>query len=247
MGMSVLVFTPTYNEVGNIELWLELVTSQGHLDILVIDDSSQDGTTELLKVKANELPQLNVMVRKSKAGVGSAHMDALRFALKKDYDLLITLDADLSHDPKDIKRFVDSSKEVNYLVGTRSNNGRNELSGFRWMLSKSANLVCQIMIPTGLTEYTTSFRCYDRIAMKFLVSNPPKGDGYSYFIEVTDLVYKSGLKFAEIPIVFQDRLNGDSKIPKSQVFKSCIIILKLAIIRVNWKRSMKFSKNITQA
>jgi len=247
MGMSVLVFTPTYNEVGNIELWLELVTSQGHLDILVIDDSSQDGTTELLRVKANELPQLNVMVRKSKAGVGSAHMDALRFALEKDYDLLITLDADLSHDPKDIKRFVDSSKEVNYLVGTRSNNGRNELSGFRLMLSKSANLVCQIMIPTGLTEYTTSFRCYDRIAMKFLVSNPPKGDGYSYFIEVTDLVYKSGLKFAEIPIVFQDRLNGDSKIPKSQVFKSCIIILKLAIIRANWKRSMKFSKNITQA
>lgn len=247
MGMSVLVFTPTYNEVGNIELWLELVTSQGHLDILVIDDSSHDGTTELLRVKANEIPQLKVMVRKSKAGVGSAHMDALRFALEKGYDLLITLDADLSHDPRDIKRFIDSSREVNYLVGTRSNNGRNELSGFRLMLSKSANLVCQIMIPTGLTEYTTSFRCYDRMAMKFLVSNPPKGDGYSYFIEVTDLVYKSGLKFAEIPIVFQDRLTGYSKIPKSQVFKSCIIILKLAIVRANWKRSMKFSKNITQA
>lgn len=247
MGMSVLVFTPTYNEVGNIELWLELVTSQGRFDILVIDDSSHDGTTELLRVKANEIPQLTVMVRKSKAGVGSAHMEALRFALEKDYDLLITLDADLSHDPRDIKRFIDFSGEVNYLVGTRSNSGRNELSDFRLMLSKGANLVCQIMIPTGLTEYTTSFRCYDRIAMKFLASNPPKGDGYSYFIEVTDLVYKSGLKFTEIPIVFQDRLTGDSKIPKSQVFKSCIIILKLAIRRANWKRSMKFSKNIAQA
>jgi len=247
MEKSVLVFTPTYNEVGNIEFWLELVTSQGSLDILVIDDSSHDGTTELLMAKADEIPQLKVMIRKSKAGVGSAHMDALRFALEKGYDLLITLDADLSHDPRDIKRFVASSRDVNYLVGTRSNNGRNELSGFRLMLSKSANLVCQIMIPTGLTEYTTSFRCYDRIAMRFLVSNPPKGDGYSYFIEVTDLLYKSGLKLAEIPIVFQDRLTGDSKIPKLQVFKSCIIIAKLTIIRAIWKRSMKFSKNITQA
>lgn len=133
-----LVFTPTYNEVGNIELWLELVTSQGCFNILVIDDSSHDGTTELLRVKANEIPQLTVMVRKSKAGVGSAHMEALRFALEKDYDLLITLDADLSHDPRDIKRFIDFSGEVNYLVGTRSNSGRNELSGFRLMLSKSA-------------------------------------------------------------------------------------------------------------
>lgn len=246
MNRRVLVFTPTYNEVGNIKFWLELVISQGDLDILVIDDSSRDGTTELLLAKSYETPQLKVVVRKSKAGVGSAHLDAIKFALEKGYDLLVTLDADLSHDPKDIKRFIASSKDVNYLVGTRSNNGRNELSGFRLMLSKGANMVCQIMIPTGLTEYTTSYRCYDQIAMKFLESNPPKGEGYSYFIEATDLLYKSGLKLAEIPIVFRDRLNGDSKIPNFQVFKSFIVILKLTIIRVIWKRSNKLSKNSNQ-
>jgi dolichol-phosphate mannosyltransferase len=247
MNKDVLVFTPTYNEVGNIEYWLELVILQGKLDILVIDDSSRDGTTELLMAKAKEIPQLKVIVRKSKTGIGSAHMDALKFALEKGYDLLLTLDADLSHDPRDIKRFIASSKKVNYLVGTRNNDGRNELSGFRLILSKGANLVCQIMIPTGLTEYTTSFRCYDQFAMKFLVSNPPKGDGYSYFIEVTDLLHKGGLKLAEIPIVFKDRLYGNSKIPNFQVFKSCIVILKLTIFRAIWKRSKKLSKNMTQA
>ncbi len=247
MDKNVLVFTPTYDELGNIEFWLELVISQGDFDILIVDDSSKDGTTELLTAKTRQVPRLQLIVRENKSGVGSAHLDALRFALEGRYDLLITLDADLSHDPRDIKRFIAASEGVNYLVGTRSHAGRNELSGIRWILSKGANLMCQRMIPTGLTEYTTSYRCYDRQAMQFLASNPPKGDGYSYFIEVTDLLYKGGLKLAEIPIVFRDRLNGKSKIPSLQVFKSCIVILKLTYSRVVWKRSKKLSRHITNA
>jgi dolichol-phosphate mannosyltransferase len=246
MKKRVLVFTPTYNEIGNIEFWLELIISQKNIDILVIDDSSHDGTTELLLAKSNEMSQLNVIVRKSKAGIGSAHLEALKFALDKGYDLLVTLDADLSHDPREIRRFIVASKDVNYVVGTRSNNGRNELSGYRLILSKVANLICQVMIPTGLTEYTSSFRCYDHLAMKILVSHPPKGDGYSYFIELTEILYKSDLKLAEIPIVFKDRVSGKSKIPKLQIFKSCTVILKLSIVRVVWRRSNKSSKNIVQ-
>ena len=240
MNKNVLVFTPTYDELGNIEFWLELVISQGDLDILVVDDSSRDGTTELLRVKARQVPRLKLIVREGKTGVGSAHQDALKFAVEKGYDLLITLDADLSHDPRDINRFINVSEGANYIVGTRSNGGRNELTGIRWMLSKGANLMCRLMIPTGLTEYTTSYRCYDRKAMLFMASNPPKGDGYSYFIEATDMLYRSGLKLAEIPIVFRDRLNGNSKIPNLQAFKSCKVILKLTFKRVTRKRSRNY-------
>jgi dolichol-phosphate mannosyltransferase len=244
MKKRVLVFTPTYNELENIEFWLELVISQGDSDILVVDDSSRDGTTELLRVKARQVPRLKLIVRESKIGIGSAHQDALKFAVEKGYDLLITLDADLSHDPRDINRFINASEGVNYIVGTRSDGGRNELTGIRWMLSKGANLVCRVMIPTGLTEYTTSYRCYDRQAMLFLASNPPKGEGYSYFIETTDMLYRGGLKLAEIPIVFRDRLHGKSKIPNLQAFKSCIVILKLTFIRVTRKRSKSYQNKL---
>ena len=139
---SVLVFTPTYNEIDNIEKWLEEVVSQTCADILVVDDSSSDGTAELLASKTKELKQLEVVTRSSKSGIGSAHLLALKLAFDKTYDYLITLDADLSHNPQDIPRFLEAIKLANYVVGTRSRGGSTELSGFRLILSKGANLVC---------------------------------------------------------------------------------------------------------
>jgi dolichol-phosphate mannosyltransferase len=231
----VLVFTPTYNEIGNIEKWLDEVASQVSADILVVDDSSSDGTNEFLALKSKEMKQLEILTRSSKSGIGSAHLLALKLAFEKSYDYLITLDADLSHDPKDIPRFIEAIKSVNYVVGTRSRGGRTELSGFRLILSKGANLVCRIILPTGLSEYTTAYRCYDRKAMESLISRSPKDEGYSYFIEATELLYRSGLRLSEIPIVFRERMEGESKIPSLQVFRSVMKIMKLIFSRIRWR------------
>ena len=235
MKNRVLVFTPTYNEIGNIEKWLDEVALHNSVGILVVDDSSNDGTNELLASKSKEIKQLEVITRSAKSGIGSAHLLALKVAFEKGYDYLITLDADLSHDPKDIPRFIEAGKLANYVVGTRSRGGRTELSGFRLILSKGANIVCRIMLPTGLSEYTTSFRCYDRNAMKSLISNSPKDEGYSYFIEATELLYLGGLKLSEIPIIFRDRTEGESKIPSLQVFRSTMKIIKLTFSRIRWR------------
>ncbi len=234
MTNRVLVFTPTYNEIGNIEKWLDEVTSNSSADILVVDDSSNDGTNELLVSKSKEIEQLEVVTRSSKSGIGSAHLLALNMAFENGYDYLITLDADLSHDPKDIPRFIEAGKSANYIVGTRSRGGRTELSGFRLILSKGANHICRIILPTGLSEYTTSYRCYDRNAMKSLISRSPKDEGYSYFIEATELLYRSRLKLSEIPIIFRDRAKGESKIPSLQVFRSAMKIIKLTFSRIRW-------------
>jgi len=233
----VLIFTPTYNEIDNIEQWLKEVCSHTSADILVVDDSSRDGTTELLTSKTREIKQLEVIIRSSKSGIGSAHLLALNVAFEKGYDCLITLDADLSHNPRDISRFLEAALSANYVVGTRSRGGRTDLSGVRLVLSKGANLVCRIMLPTGLSEYTTAFRSYDREAMQSLISNSPKDEGYSFFIEVTDILYKSGLKISEIPIIFSDRKKGESKIPSLQVFRSGVKIITLTLSRIRWRLS----------
>lgn len=234
MIKKVLVFTPTYNEIDNIENWLFEVMSQDYARVLVIDDSSQDGTTNLLISKARQLPNLQVIVRSTKSGIGSAHKVALNEASEKGFDLLVTLDADLSHNPRDIQRFIQASKKSNYVVGTRTHGGVNQMSGLRLILSKGANLTCRMLLPTGLSEYTTSFRCYDKCAIKALISNMPKGEGYSFFIEATEVLYRSRLKLEEIPIVFKDRAKGHSKIPPLQVIKSFMVITRLLITRITW-------------
>lgn len=235
MKNSVLVFTLTYNEIGNIEKWLDEVATQRSADILVIDDSSNDGTNELLASKSKEIKQLEIVTRSAKSGIGSAHLLALKKAFESGYDYLITLDADLSHDPQDIPRFLEAANSANYVVGTRSRGGRTELSGPRLILSKGANLLCRIILPTGLSEYTTAYRCYDRKAMESLISRSPKDEGYSYFIEATELLYRSGLQVSEIPIIFRDRMEGESKIPSLQVFRSAMIIIKLSLSRLRWR------------
>jgi len=235
MKPKVLVFTPTYNESQNIEVWLKKVDSLvPQPDILIVDDSSSDGTTQILLAKKKNNPRLHVIIRAEKNGIGSAHLLALNEAFNKNYDLLITLDADLSHDPEDIPRFIEASSNNNYVVGTRNRGGGNEMEGWRLILSKAANQICRILLPTGLSEYTTAFRCYDRKAMKFLVTYSPKSTGYSYFIELTELLYRSGLILTEIPIIFKNRKRGVSKIPNLQVLLSGFQILNLVSSRMYW-------------
>jgi dolichol-phosphate mannosyltransferase len=144
------------------------------------------------------------------------------------------MDADLSHNPDDISRLYSAGKEANYVVATRNRRkgGKNELPILRRLLSLGANLLCQTFLPTGLTEYTTSFRCYDREAMKALVRRPPKNEGYSFFIEVTEIIFQSNLKIGEIPIIYHNRKFEQTKIPKLQIIRSAGTIMQLIFKRL---------------
>ena len=230
---KVLVFTPTFNEAENIKLLIDQIKEASqNLDILVVDDSSTDQTTRILKQESSKDLSIQVIVRSSKSGVGSAHMMAIKEAHKNGYDYLITMDADLSHNPKDIPRFLNALDNANYVVGTRSRGGKTELKRIRLILSKSANLLCRYLLPTGLSEYTNGFRAYDKSAINVLIQNPPKGNDYSFFIEATNILFLSKLTLAEIPIVFRNRHAGKSKIPPLQIFSSINKISRLFVVRI---------------
>ena len=230
---KVLVFTPTFNEAENIKKLIDQIKDVSHtLDILVVDDSSTDLTTKILEQESSKDLSIQVIVRSLKSGVGSAHMLAIKEAHKRGYDYLITMDADLSHDPREIPRFLTALKNANYVVGTRSRGGKNELQGIRLMLSKGANLLCRYMLPTGLSEYTNGYRAYDRSAIDVLIKNPPKGSDYSFFIEVTNMLFLSRLTLTEIPIVFRNRFAGKSKIPPFQIFLTMNKIIRLFLMRI---------------
>ncbi len=230
---KVLVFTPTFNEAENIKKLIDQIKEVSHtLDILVVDDSSTDLTTKILEHESSKDLSIQVIVRSLKSGVGSAHMLAIQEAHKRDYDYLITMDADLSHDPREIPRFLTALKNANYVVGTRSRGGKTELQGIRLMLSKGANLLCRYMLPTGLSEYTNGYRAYDRSAIDVLIKNPPKGSDYSFFIEVTNTLFLFRLTLTEIPIVFRNRFAGKSKIPPFQIFLTMNKIIRLFFMRM---------------
>ena len=234
---KVLIFTPTYNEKTNVGLWLDKVLNlDEEADFLVVDDSSTDGTLETLRVRAGSDSRLKVHTRASKSGVGSAHAWAIDYAFSSGYSHLVAMDSDLSHNPADIPKLLGASTMANYVVATRNRRkgGKNELPGLRKLWSLGANTLCRIVIPTGLTEYTTSFRCYDRKAMEALRSNSPKNEGYSFFIEVTELMYRSRLKLDEVPITFHNRKFEESKIPKMQIFISAGTILRLVLGRFSF-------------
>ena len=227
------MFTPTFNEAENIKLLIDQIKEVSqNSDILVVDDSSTDLTTKIIEQESSKDLSIQVIVRSLKSGVGSAHMLAIKEAYKNGYDYLITMDADLSHDPKEIPRFLHALNNANYVVGTRSRGGKTELKGIRLVLSKGANLLCRYLLPTGLSEYTNGYRAYDRSAISILIQNPPKGSDYSFFIEVTNTLFLSRLTLAEIPIIFRSRFAGKSKIPPFQVFSSANKIIRLFFMRI---------------
>lgn len=230
---KLLIFTATYNEVDNIEKWYRRTRNAAHESwILIVDDNSTDGTRERIENIAVGDKRVMLISRPRKLGLGTAHKFAFEYALSNEFTHLITLDADLSHEPEAVVKFMAVANNFDFVIGTRSGLGSSDYTGIRKILSFLGNKMAQILIPTGLSEYTTSFRLYNRNALEEILKNPPGDDGYAFFMEIVDLVYNLGLKFSEVPIHFKSRYSGTSKIPKHQIFKSVIVLLKLSTKRV---------------
>lgn len=231
----VLIFTATYDEVGNIEAWVNACHEAAPgADLLVIDDDSPDGTGQLLDRIKSSLPQLHVLHRPRKSGLPSAHLAAIRFALDQGYDLLVTMDADGSHQPFQIPALLAQAAAADFVVGTRYRGGSHQAKPMRRTLSYAANHLTMFVLPTGLSEYTTSFRVFDRSAMEIIAGAKFDAGGYAFFVECIEILHAAGVRMVEVPIDFVDRTSGKSKIPKSQVFMS---MQALAIL--GWRRHLR--------
>ena len=219
---KVLIFTATYNEAENIDSLINLIKlNTDESDILIIDDNSPDGTSDIIKKKQLLDKKIFLITRKGKLGLDTAHKEAYEFAIKNQYDYLITMDADNSHDPIEIKNILLNLENYPFVIGSRYiKGGKCLMRGRRLIMSKYGNLLMKFLLRIDCNEYTTSFRGFNIKKLKNFHLNKIETKGYSFFMGTVAEINRNNFQIKEIPITFQDRLKGYSKIPKFEIIRT---------------------------
>ena len=220
---KILVFTATYNEADNIKIFLDkLINIKQNFDVLIIDDNSPDNTWSIIeKYESYSSKKINLIKRAKKEGLNTAHKLGFNYARKNNYDLLITLDADLSHDPILIPEFIKHLETNSFVIGSRyMPGGRNEMSFLRYILSFFGNKLIKFVLKINLDEFTTSYRGFNLKKLSNFDINNVNSKGYSFFMETVYLIHKKGHSIKQVPIIFADRTKGVSKIPKIETLRT---------------------------
>ncbi|MCK5582619.1 MAG: polyprenol monophosphomannose synthase, partial [Elusimicrobiales bacterium] len=232
--MKIFVIIATFNEIANIERLLKKVLEITlPIEIVVIDDNSPDGTGKLVdKLKENE-KRLHIVHREKKLGLGTAHIAGFKYSMEKNADLILTMDADFSHDPSYIPAIIEQSKNFDIIIGSRYVDGGKALNSplSRKLLSRCANLFAKTMIGLKARDCTAGFRCYKTAIFKSINLDEVFSNGYSFLIEILYKLQNHGFSVKEIPITFTDRELGMSKISKNEIIKAIETVIKLT-----WKR-----------
>ncbi len=229
--MDVLVVLPTYNEKENLEKVVDGVRHLGH-DVLIVDDSSPDGTGELADQLAAADPSVRVLHRPRKLGLGSAYEDAFRIGLADGSSLFVEMDADGSHLPRNLEAIVAAARGSGGLaIGSRYIRG-GEIVGWpphRWMLSWAANVYCRLLLGLRTRDCTSGYRCYTRALLSQIGLDQIVSQGYSFQIEMVHRTKKLGYPVMEVPIRFEDRVAGASKVSRGEVRRALWTVLRLSL------------------
>jgi len=214
MPERALVVVPTYNERGNLPLIAPQILAQDpRLEILVVDDNSPDGTGALAEELAAAEPRINVLHRPEKSGLGKAYLAGFRWALEQGYDFIFEMDADFSHDPKFLPAFLAAIENADLVLGSRYKSGVNVINWpiSRLLLSLGANEYARWVTGLPLSDSTGGFKCFRRRVLEGIDFDRVRSNGYSFQIEMSFRAWKKGFRLVEIPIVFTDRVEGQSK------------------------------------
>ena len=219
---KILIFTATYNEKDNIENLIRSINDNNlKVDIFIIDDLSPDKTYVKIQDLQKEYNNIFLKIRNGKSGLDTAHKEAYEYALSNNYDYLITMDADLSHDPNEINNFINYLSDFPFVIGSRYvKGGKCLMSGRRLIMSKFGNKLIKSVLQINSNEFTTSYRGFNLLKLKNFHLNNVSNKGYSFFMGTLFEIDKLGYKIKEIPIIFQDRQKGLSKIPKIEILRT---------------------------
>ena len=221
MKNNTLVFTATFNESENIKNFLDKVLDVKNIDILIVDDNSPDGTAKIIEDFQKKYQNIKLIVRKGKEGLDTAHKLAYKYAKEEGYTNLITMDADLSHDPSKIPMFIDELNSNSFVIGSRYiEGGRNETKLSRYLLSIVGNKIIKIVLGINCEEFTTSYRAFNLSKLSNFDIYKINAQGYSFFMETIYQIHKSGHLIKQVPIIFADRKKGISKIPKIETLRT---------------------------
>ena len=228
-----VVIIPTYNEKENIEAIVKAVFSlEKQFDVLVVDDNSPDGTASIVRQLKESYPErLHLEVRKEKSGLGTAYIHGFKWCLERNYSYIFEMDADFSHNPKDLERLysacVDEGADMS--IGSRYIKGVNVVNWpiGRVILSYSASKYVRIITGMKISDPTAGFVCYHRKVLEALNLDEIKFIGYAFQIEMKFNAYKKGFKIVEVPIVFTDRVKGESKLSKGIISEAIFGVIKM--------------------
>ena len=232
MADRLLVVVPTYNERVNLPLVVPAILQQDpRIDVLVVDDNSPDGTGQLADELAASTPRVHVLHRPNKSGLGKAYLAGFQWALANRYDLIFEMDADFSHDPKFLGDFISAAANADLVIGSRYRAGVVNVINWpisRLLLSIGANQYARWITGLPLDDSTGGFKCFRREVLEAIDFEKVRSNGYAFQIEMSFRAWKKGFRLVEVPIVFTDRVEGQSKMNKR--------IVREAIWMVWWLR-----------
>lgn len=231
--MHVVVVLPTFNEADNISLLIPELLKLPALSVCVVDDNSPDGTGRIADEWAAREPRVQVVHRAGKLGLGTAYIAGFHFALDHGYDAALTMDADFSHNPKYIPAMLKKIERYDLVIGSRYVPGGDVLYPFhRRFFSKTANAFTRIALGLKPRDCTAGFRLYRAQILRTVPIDSIFSNGYSFLTEMLNYVQGYGFSIAEVPIVFEDRVRGKSKISSREIFKAGYTVARLTYRRV---------------
>ncbi len=233
MSERALVITPTYNEKLNVSTLVERVLSKdAGIEMLFVDDNSPDGTGDLIASIAEVNPRVHLLRRPGKMGLGTAYRDGFHWALARDYELIFEMDADFSHDPDHLPQFLKAAETADFVLGSRYLNGKVTVVNWpisRLILSYGANIYARIVTGLQLWDATGGFKCFHRRVLEAIDLNDVRSNGYAFQIEMSFRAVRKGFKPIEIPIVFADRTEGESKMSGHIVREAIFMVWRLRL------------------
>ena len=239
--MQATVCLPTYNERENVERMVERLGEilGGEGVVLVIDDNSPDGTGEIADRLAAERPWVYVLHRPRKEGLGPAYLDGFRRALELGADLIFELDCDFSHDPADVPRLATAAADADLVIGSRyvPGGGTKNWGLVRRLISRGGSLYAQILLGVPIRDLTGGFKCFRREVLEALDFEDVEAQGYTFQIDLTYRTLKLGFRVVEVPIVFVDRVYGESKMTGNIVTEAMWRVWQLRFRNVPTKRA----------
>ncbi|ANP73909.1 polyprenol monophosphomannose synthase [Cryobacterium arcticum] len=244
--LSVAIAIPTYNEANNVETLLVRIAKECAeegdvaVTIAVLDDSSPDGTAQLVRDLAGRLEtdtfRIRVIVKADKAGLGAAYVNGFRILVNEGFDYIMQMDADLSHDPAYLKQFFEQARKgMDLIVASRyiPGGGSPDWSLYRRFLSAGGNIYSRLMLGNKLTDYTGGYNMYSRAVLKSARPETITATGYGFVIELKHRALLASSASAEVPIIFLDRTQGTSKMPAGTLLKNFALVFRLRFASVN--------------
>jgi len=225
-----LIILPTYNEVENISKMLtRLLEEVDHVDILVVDDNSPDGTHNVVRNFARHTERVQLLLRAKKEGLAQAYLAGFGWGLKNNYDTLIEMDADFSHDPGDVPKLIKTLESADVAVGCRYIK-HGKTSGWSWLrtfISRGGNIYAKTLLSLPYEDLTGGFTAWKRTVLESINYQTVRSRGYAFQVELKNRAHKTGFVLKEIPIHFRNRELGKSKMSGSIVWEAAFKVLQM--------------------